>query len=150
MRLIIQRVKQAKVFEVASNKLVGAINEGFLILCGIHKDDTKEDIHQLSLKVSKLRILEDETGKMNKSILDTKGSILVISQFTLLADTKGGNRPSFIESAQKVKAEELYELFISELKKHGIQTQKGSFGYEMEISAMLSGPVTIYLDSYDL
>lgn len=135
-----QRVKNAK---------VGAseIGKGLLVLVGIKKGDRQEEAIGLAEKLSKLRVMSDEEGKMNFGIKDVKASILVVSQFTLHGDTAGGNRPSFINAEEPEKARKLYELFIEELKGKGVDVKTGTFGNYMEIEAVLDGPVTIlYLD----
>lgn len=145
MRLVIQRVNSAKVD--VNHRTVGEIGKGLFILFGVGQNDTKKDVHNLAEKLSKLRILADEKGKMNLSVLDTNASILVVSQFTLYADTTGGNRPSFIKAKDSREAEDLYEYFVKLLKERGINVQTGEFGEYMKISAGLDGPVTIVLDS---
>lgn len=135
-----QRVKRAN---VGSAK----IGEGLLVLLGIKKDDSEKDAEQLATKLSRLRVMADENGKMNLSVAGVGGSVLVVSQFTLHADTSGGNRPSFIDAEEPEKAKKLYELFIEKLRANGIEVQTGTFGNYMRISAVLDGPVTIlYLD----
>lgn len=146
MKALIQRVSEASV--KADGELKGSCKEGFLILfCSVF-DDTEEDISVLSNKVSKLRIFEDENGKMNKSILDIGGEVLCVSQFTLAADTKKGNRPSFINAKEPKTAKEYYDKFCEELKKSGIKrVEKGVFGADMKVSLINDGPVTIMLDT---
>jgi D-aminoacyl-tRNA deacylase len=145
MRLVIQRVKSASV-SVGSN-VVGSIGMGLFVLVGLGEGDTKRDSQVLAEKLSKLRIMADKSNKMNLSITDTKSSILVVSQFTLYADIKGGNRPSFIYAKDPVEAKILYDYFIGVLKNKGINVQSGSFGDYMKIVAELDGPVTIVMDS---
>jgi D-aminoacyl-tRNA deacylase len=147
MKLIIQRVKQAKVVRVKDKKVVGEIGKGFFILVGFKKGDTPESVQQLSDKVSKLRVMSDASEKMNLSIQDVSGSILVVSQFTLYANTKDGNRPSFIDAEEPEKAKKLYDLLISNLNKKGIKIETGSFGDYMTIETTLDGPVTILYES---
>lgn len=144
MRLVIQRVKEAKV-EVDGN-IVGNIEKGFLILIGITHNDTKENADYLVKKVSNLRVFEDENGKMNLSIKDIKGQLLVVSQFTLYADCNNGNRPSFSNAANPEMANELYEYFCYRCKENGIEIQKGIFGADMKVKLLNDGPVTIILE----
>lgn len=146
MKAVIQRVKNASV--TVDNKVVGSCNEGYMILFGAIAGDTKEDINLLARKVSALRIFRDEDGKMNKSIIDINGEVLCISQFTLAADTKKGNRPSFINAMEPTLASEYYDLFCEELSKLGIKrVEKGIFGADMSVSLVNHGPVTIILDT---
>ena len=146
MKAVIQRVKKALV--TVENEVVGSCNEGYMILFGAIEGDTKEDISLLARKVSALRIFCDEEGKMNKSILDIGGEVLCISQFTLGADTKKGNRPSFIKAMEPKKASEYYDLFCQELLDLGIKrVEKGVFGADMQVSLVNDGPVTIILDT---
>lgn len=147
MRAVIQRVTQAEV--TIDQKSVGKINQGFLILLGIHESDSAEDIAYLVRKISKLRVFEDEAGKMNLSIQEVQGSILSVSQFTLYADTKKGNRPSFIEAARPERAIPLYELFNKQLKELDIPIETGEFGADMAVSLTNDGPVTIMIDTKD-
>jgi len=145
MRAVVQRVKRADV--KVGDEVVGNIEGGFLILLAIHRDDEENMIMKLAEKVVKLRIFSDVNEKMNDSIKDIGGEILVISQFTLYGDTKDGNRPSFIESARPEKAESFYLIFIEELKKLGIKkVASGRFGAHMEVSLVNDGPTTIILD----
>lgn len=147
MRLVVQRVKEAKVKIVKNGQLAGQIEKGLFVLVGIKKGDDKEIAKSLAEKLSKLRIMADGEDKMNLSVGDAKGKMLVVSQFTLHANTKDGNRPSFIDAEVPQKAKELYEYFISELKGNGVEVETGSFGDYMEISTVLDGPSTIlYLD----
>ena len=144
MKAVIQRVKHAQV-EV-DKKIVGKINEGFLILLGVAPDDTKEKADAMVKKITKLRIFEDENEKMNLSIRDIKGELLVVSQFTLYADCSGGNRPSFINAAKPDLANELYEYFVGKCKEVIPVVQTGIFGAHMEVSLLNNGPVTIELE----
>lgn len=144
MKLVVQRVKQAEV-KVKGNS-VGKIEKGFLILLGVTHEDAKENIDKLVKKVCGLRVFEDQNGKMNLSIKDIGGELLIVSQFTLYADTKKGNRPSFVKAAAPEKANELYEYFISECKKNGIKVETGEFGAHMEVSLVNDGPVTIIME----
>ena len=144
MRLVIQRVKNASV--KASGTVVGEITKGLFVLVGIKKGDTEKSAEELAEKLSKLRVMADKEDKMNLSVRDVGGEILVVSQFTLYADTKGGNRPSFIQAGEPETAKKIYEHFISQLREKGIKVETGSFGDYMEISAELDGPVTILLE----
>lgn len=144
MKLVVQRVKQAEV-KVKGNS-VGKIEKGFLILLGVTHEDAKENVDKLVKKVCGLRVFEDQNGKMNLSIKDIGGELLIVSQFTLYADTKKGNRPSFVKAAAPEKANELYEYFISECKKNGIKVETGEFGTHMEVSLVNDGPVTIIME----
>ncbi|MBV1923205.1 MAG: D-tyrosyl-tRNA(Tyr) deacylase [Flavobacteriaceae bacterium] len=146
MRVVIQRVKKASV-EV-EKKIVSEINNGMLILLGIEAEDTQEDINWLTRKTANLRIFSDENDAMNLSVIDTKGDIIVVSQFTLHASTKKGNRPSFIKAARPDIAVPLYESFVLQLEKEiGKKIQTGVFGAMMDISLINDGPVTINIDS---
>lgn len=145
MKLVIQRVKQAQV-EV-DQKIVGKIKEGFLVLLGIEERDTKEDVNILVKKVTQLRIFEDENEKMNLSLKDVQGELLIISQFTLYANCKNGNRPSFTEAAKPDVAIPLYEYFIQQCKEQVSNVQTGIFGAHMEVSLLNNGPVTILMES---
>lgn len=145
MRLVIQRVSRATVS--VDNKVVGEVGKGLFVLLGVADGDNETDVTRLVDKVSAMRIMSDPNGKMNLNIIDVKGSILVVSQFTLIADTGGGNRPSFIKAAKPDLAEKLYDYFISLLKEKGIKTETGKFGTYMNIHTELDGPVTIILES---
>ncbi len=147
MRLIIQRVKKAKVTDRNKKMLVGEIGNGLFVLMGIKKGDSKKEADYLVEKLSKLRIMSDRNEKMNLSIRDVKGEILVVSQFTLYGDTRGQNRPSFINAEDPEKAKQLYDYFIQRLRKLDIEVKTGSFGNYMEITSILDGPVTIIVDS---
>lgn len=147
MRLVIQRVKQASC--VVEDKVTGSIENGFMILVGIKVSDTLKDVEKLANKVSKLRIFEDENGKMNLDIHSVNGKILSISQFTLYGDAKKGNRPSFTEAMNGEKAKEFYLYFNECLRKEGLIVEEGIFGADMKISLINDGPVTILIDSED-
>ncbi|ALS37456.1 D-tyrosyl-tRNA(Tyr) deacylase [Enterococcus rotai] len=147
MRAVIQRVTQAEV--VIEQQSVGKIGQGFMILLGIHESDTIEDVAYLVRKISKLRVFEDDGGKMNLSLQEINGSILSVSQFTLYADTKKGNRPSFIEAARPEVAIPLYEQFNKQLKELAIPVETGEFGADMKVSLINDGPVTIIIDTKD-
>ncbi len=144
MRLVIQRVKNASC-EV-DGKIVGKIGNGLLVFLGITHTDTKEDVEHFAQKLLKLRIFSDENDKMNLSVNDIGGEILVISQFTLYADTTSGNRPSFTNAAKPDYANELYEYFISKCKESGRNIEHGIFGAYMKIDALNDGPVTIIME----
>lgn len=146
MRLIIQRVKQASVS--IENNIHGAIDQGLMVLVGIENEDNEDDINWLTNKLIGLRIFSDSEGKMNLSIKEIGGNILVVSQFTLFASTVKGNRPSFIKSAKPDIAVPLYEKFVEQLQKQsGLDIQTGKFGADMQISLINDGPVTIFIDS---
>ncbi len=146
MRIVLQRVTEASV--KIENEVKGQIDHGFLILVGIENEDEKSDADWLTQKINGLRVFTDQEGKMNLSIQDVKGSILLISQFTLFASTKKGNRPSYIQAARPEIAIPLYTYFTEQLK---IQTQlkveTGVFGADMKVSLINDGPVTISIDS---
>ena len=144
MKLVIQRVKNASV-EV-DNKIVGKIENGFLVLVGIKVGDTKEQADYLVKKVCNLRVFEDENGKMNLSLKDVGGKLLIVSQFTLYGNCSEGNRPSFIEAARPEEAIPLYEYFYDECAKNGIEVQKGIFGADMKVQLLNDGPVTIVIE----
>lgn len=144
MKVVIQRCKEGKVS--VSNKIVNQIKNGFVILVGISKNDTIEDIDYLVNKILKLRVFDDEKGVMNKSIIDINGEILSISQFTLQAITKDGNRPSYINAMNGNEALKLYELFNTKLNQY-IKTYSGIFGGDMILDIKNHGPVTIIIDS---
>jgi len=146
MRAVIQRVSEASV-EI-NNQIVAEINKGFLILLGIEVDDTLEDVIWLSNKISQLRIFSDEDGKMNNSIIEVDGNAIVVSQFTLHAKTKKGNRPSYIKAAKAQQAIPLYEEFIENLSNAiGKKIQSGEFGADMKVNLLNDGPVTIIIDT---
>ncbi|GEK89977.1 D-tyrosyl-tRNA(Tyr) deacylase [Alkalibacterium putridalgicola] len=145
MRAVIQRTKEARVR--VENEVVGEITHGLVVLLGVEDADTQEDIAYLVRKISKLRIFEDDEDKMNLSVQDVKGDILSISQFTLHADTRKGNRPSFTRAAKPEHADELYKQFNAELADEGIHVETGKFGAHMEIDFINDGPVTILIDS---
>ena len=144
MKLVIQRVKRASV-EV-ENKIVGKVGQGFLVLLGVGPEDTEENVNFLVQKLIKLRIFEDENGKMNLSLKDINGELLIVSQFTLYADCRGGNRPSFTNAAKPDKANELYECFIKKCKEENIKVEHGIFGADMKVELLNDGPVTILLE----
>ena len=143
MRVIIQRVKEASC--VVDDKTIGSIQNGFMILVGFTNGDNEKNICEMVKKIINIRIMDDENGVMNKSILDTGGSILSISQFTLYADTKKGNRPSYINAMHGEEAIKLYDLFNQELSEY-VHVETGKFGSDMQISLINDGPVTICLE----
>lgn len=145
MRAVIQKVKKASVS--VDNKLVSEIGYGFMILLGVKDTDKEEDIEYIKKKISKLRIFEDNEGKMNLSLKDVGGEILMVSQFTLYGDARKGNRPSFSQSAKADKAEKYYEILINQLKEEEFEVKTGIFQTHMEVSLVNDGPVTIILDS---
>lgn len=147
MKVVVQRVKSAKVTRKEDNKVVGEIKSGLFLLLGIKKGDTEKQVDELVNKVLKLRVMSDENDKMNLSVQDTKSEILLVSQFTLYANTKDGNRPSFIEADEPTKAKVLYEYMITKLKESNLNIQTGSFGDYMKIEAELDGPVTIVIEN---
>lgn len=144
MRLLIQRVSKASV--KVEGECVGKINKGFLAFLGITHGDTKDNVDYLVNKLYNLRVFEDENEKMNLSIKDINGEILIVSQFTLYADTSHGNRPSFINAAKPDKANELYEYFIEKAKQTGLKIEAGIFGADMKVELLNDGPVTILLE----
>jgi len=146
MRAVIQRVSEASV--TVDNKLVSSIKNGLLVLLGIGNDDDTSDIQWLSKKIANLRIFNDEQNIMNKSIVDINGEIIVVSQFTLMASTKKGNRPSYIKAAKPEFAIPLYEQFVSELEKDlNKKVGTGIFGADMKVELLNDGPVSIIIDS---
>lgn len=148
MRFVIQRVKQASV-EV-EQEVIGQIGEGFLVLIGVGQQDTKEIADKMIKKMLGLRIFSDENDKINRSLKDVGGNLLLISQFTLYADCKKGNRPSFVKAGAPDMANEWYEYIISEVKKEFPDVQTGSFGADMKVSLLNDGPFTILLDSDEI
>lgn len=145
MKLVVQRVTKAQV-EV-EGKIVGKINKGFMVLCGITHEDTEKEADILARKLCNLRVFEDENDKMNLSLKDVGGELLIISQFTLYADSmSSGNRPSFIAAARPEKAEPLYNYFLKKCEEEGIHIEKGIFGANMQVSLLNDGPVTIILE----
>lgn len=148
MRFVIQRVTHAEV-EVGQNT-IGKIGTGFLVLIGISHEDTKETADKMIRKLINMRIFEDENGKTNLSLQDVSGELLLISQFTLYADCRKGNRPSFTKAGTPELAEELYGYIISECRKQVPSVQTGSFGANMKISLLNDGPFTVLLDSKEL
>lgn len=146
MKAVIQRVESASVS--VEGKIAGACEKGFMLLFGAAKGDTEADAELLARKTANLRVFCDENGKMNKSVLDIGGGILAISQFTLCADVKKGNRPSFTDALEPQRAEELYNFFCERLKAEGVnRVEKGVFGADMKVSLVNDGPVTIIFDT---
>lgn len=145
MKIVIQRVSEASV--KVEGKIVGEIGKGLMLLVGVDENDEKTDADWLVQKVLNLRIFGDEEGKLNLSVKDISGEILCISQFTLIADYKKGNRPSFIKAAKPDKAVPLFDYFKEEISKSGLKTESGIFGADMKVSLINDGPVTIVMDS---
>jgi D-tyrosyl-tRNA(Tyr) deacylase len=145
MRLLVQRVSHAQVS--VEGEITGKIGEGLLVLVGVTHDDTIKDVEYLSERCVKLRIFNDEEGKMNKSLLDIGGGMLIISQFTLYADTRKGNRPGYSDAARPELANELYEKFIEKIAEKNIPYGCGIFGADMDVEFCNQGPVTILLES---
>ena len=145
MKAVIQRVLSAQL--KVDNELISKIDKGYVIFLGVGEGDTKENADYLIKKIPPLRIFEDENGKINKSILDVGGEILLVSQFTLFADTSHGNRPSFIEAEIPEKANQLYEYVVDGIAKTGITVKKGVFGADMKINQVNDGPFTVIMES---
>ncbi len=149
MKAVIQRVASCDV--KVDGKITGEINSGFLILLGVEKNDTKNDAEKLSKKISGLRVFTDENDKMNLSLLDTDGEVLVVSNFTLCGDCRRGRRPDFFNAARPDIAKPLYEYFCECMKKNGIKkVARGIFGADMKVTLLNDGPVTIIIDTKDL
>ncbi|MBQ6864571.1 MAG: D-tyrosyl-tRNA(Tyr) deacylase [Clostridia bacterium] len=146
MKAVIQRVKKAGV--TVNEEVIGEIGQGYLILLGVMDGDTQQEAQTLASKTALLRVFEDEDGKMNRSILDINGEALVVSQFTLCADVRKGNRPSFTPSAKPEEANALYEYYMEKLKEQGVRkVAHGQFGADMQVSLVNDGPVTILFDT---
>lgn len=145
MRVVLQRVKEAKV--TVEDKVVGQIQKGIVLLVAAKVGDTEEDVKYLTDKCANLRIFEDQDQKMNLSAKDVGAEVLVISQFTLYADTKKGRRPSFTDALEPTLAEKLYSMFVEEIKTKGLKTETGIFGAKMLVEILNWGPVTLILDS---
>ena len=145
MKFVIQRVSHASV--TVHEKTIGRINQGYLVLIGVGKEDTREDADRLVKKMIGLRIFSDENGKINKSLKDVNGELLLVSQFTLYADCRHGNRPGFIEAAGPDMANELYEYIIESCKKEVAVVEQGEFGADMKVELLNDGPFTILLES---
>lgn len=144
MRAVVQRVKHANV--KVDDKIVGEIKQGFMVLLGVENGDTEKDMTYIADKLTGLRIFEDENEKMNLSIQDVKGEMLIVSQFTLMGDCRKGRRPSFIEAARPDEANDLYELMVDYIKKT-VHVETGIFQADMEVNICNDGPVTVMLDS---
>ena len=145
MKLVVQRVKKAKV--TVEDKIVGEIDEGLLVLLGVKPTDTEKTADYLVKKLCNLRVFKDENDKMNLNIKQVQGSLLIVSQFTLYANCKEGNRPSFTEAAKPDKANELYEYFCNKCRENEIEAQTGEFGAHMQVELLNDGPVTIILEN---
>ncbi len=145
MRAVIQRVKQARVS--VEGKVIGEIKQGLLVFIGVGKGDEEADADYLAAKIPQLRIFEDAEGRFNRSLLETKGAILVVSQFTLFGDCRRGRRPSFSDAAEPELARKLYQHFIAKLKENAITVAQGEFQAHMEVELINDGPVTLLLDS---
>lgn len=145
MKVLIQRVKKASV--TIEGKLFSSINTGILALVGIEKGDTLEQVQKSAKKIVGLRIFPDENDKMNRSLIDIQGEMLIVSQFTLCGDCKKGTRPSFDKSASPDTANELYEKFVTEVSSYGISTQTGKFGAMMDVELINDGPVTFMIEN---
>lgn len=144
MRVVVQRVNKAQV--TIDNEVVGKIKRGFLLLVGLREGDELDQVKKAADKIVKMRIFEDEDGKTNLSLKDVNGEILSVSQFTLLANTKKGNRPSFVEAMRPPKSKDLWEDFNQELENRGFHVETGEFGADMQVSLENDGPFTIVLD----
>lgn len=145
MRAVIQRVSRASV--TVNSEITGAIEAGLLVFLGVHGEDGEKEIKWLSEKIINLRIFEDEQGKMNRSLLDTGGAILIVSQFTLYGDCRKGRRPGYSAAASPDHAKTLYQKFIQSIKQMGIRTASGTFQAHMDVALVNDGPVTLLLDS---
>ena len=145
MRAVIQRVSQANV--TVDHHITGQIGEGMLVLLGVEMDDSQADLEFMLKKIVALRIFSDAEGKMNLSVVDINGQMLVVSQFTLLADTKKGNRPSFVKAAPPERAQQMYEQFVSRIREKQIHVETGVFAADMKVGLVNDGPLTIVLDS---
>ncbi len=145
MRAVVQRVNNSQV--LVNNEIVGSINNGLLVLLGIGEDDNTEDVNYLSEKIVNLRIFEDDEDKLNLSLLDIKGELLVVSQFTLFGDCRKGRRPNFMSAAKPSIAKPLYKKFVQKCEDYDLKVQTGKFGGHMEVKLVNDGPVTMLLDS---
>ncbi|HBN76634.1 MAG TPA: D-tyrosyl-tRNA(Tyr) deacylase [Planctomycetaceae bacterium] len=145
MRAVIQRVSSASV-EV-EGKIVGQIEQGLLVFLGVGQGDSRKEVTWMAEKIASLRIFQDADGKMNRSLVETGGSALVVSQFTLYGDCRKGRRPSFIQAAAPEDADRLYQEFVAEVRGHGIQVATGTFQATMRVASMNEGPVTMLIDS---
>ena len=145
MRAVIQRVEEARV--TVDDTVVGEISEGLLVFLGIEIDDSEEDLAFLKRKILNLRIFSDSDGKMNRSLVDTGGAVLLVSQFTLYGDCRKGNRPSFVRAAPPAWADELYQELIRQLRSEGVAVESGEFQAMMKVNLVNDGPVTLIVDS---
>ena len=145
MRAVIQRVKKSSV--IVNNKIIGKIGSGLLVFLGVTREDEKKDAVYLAEKIPNLRVFEDKNSKTNRSLLETGGELLVVSQFTLLGDCRKGRRPSFSKAAGPDKAKELYEYFVSQVKLKGVKVKTGQFRAIMSVSLINDGPVTLIVES---
>lgn len=148
MRAVVQKVKYSSV--TVDNEIIGKIDNGFMILLGVTHEDTLKEVEWLSKKIKDLRIFEDQDGKMNLSLEDVKGEVLIISQFTLYGNCIKGRRPSFTDAAKLDHAENLYNKFIEKFQSFGIKTQTGKFGADMKVELLNDGPVTMIIDTKDV
>lgn len=147
MRAVLQRVKEASV--TVDGQVTGEIGAGLLVLLGVGRGDTEQDVDFMLDKIPQLRVFEDDAGKMNRSLLDTSKAMLAVSQFTLYADTKKGRRPSFIDAMPPEEARRLYALFCAKARALGLTVEEGVFAADMKVALVNDGPVTICLDSVD-
>ena len=145
MRAVVQRTKKGSVS--IDNKVIGEIGKGLLVFLGVSKEDNADDADYLAGKIANLRIFEDDNDKMNKSLIETNGEMLVVSQFTLLGDCRKGRRPSFIDAAGPDKANELYEHFVKQVRQKGVSVKTGRFRTMMDVSLINDGPVTLIVES---
>ena len=145
MRAVIQRVKKSSV--TVNDKITGKISSGLLVLLGVSREDEIKDADYLADKITNLRIFEDENAKMNRSLLETGGEMLVVSQFTLIGDCRKGRRPSFTKAAGPDRAKQLYEYFVSQVKLKGVKVKTGQFRAVMDVSLINDGPVTLIVES---
>ncbi len=145
MRAVVQRVKESSVS--VADEIVGKIGKGLMVLLGVAREDRPEDADYLADKIVNLRIFEDENGKLNRSLLETRGEMLIVSQFTLLGDCRKGRRPSFMNAADPQKGEELYEYFVNAVAQKGIRVQTGRFRAMMDVALINDGPVTLIVEN---
>ena len=148
MRLVIQRVLESSV--KVEGREVGRIGKGFMVLCGVEDGDTAEDVRYCVDKTVNLRVFEDENDKMNRSLADVGGGLLIVSQFTLYGDCRKGNRPSFTNAARPETAIPLYEAFIARCRESGLPVETGEFGADMKVELLNDGPVTLWMDTKDM
>jgi len=147
MRALVQRVRQAAVTLTGSQEILSGIGPGLLVFVGVTHTDSQQDAAWLAAKVARLRVFEDDQGKMNRSVQEIKGSVLVVSQFTLYGDTRRGNRPGFDQAARPEMAEPLYESFVALLREAGLAVATGRFAADMQVALTNDGPVTLLLES---